>query len=106
MSTGYNDPTRCPHCGMFHATTCPRVKAVEYHPDGSVRRVEFHAPVAAHSPVRIKKRAPLIIEEDRDPDPSRPGIFRTHNCSRCQSGAKPCVQGHPNRCEFPHARND
>jgi hypothetical protein len=30
---------------MIHQTTCPRVKAIEYHPDGSVRRLEFHVPV-------------------------------------------------------------
>jgi hypothetical protein len=37
--------SNCPHCGMIHQTTCPRVKAIEYRPDGSVRRLEFHAPV-------------------------------------------------------------
>lgn len=47
-----------------------------------------------------------VAIDPRDPDPTREGIFRNHNCSRCQNGAKPCVQGHPNRCEFPHARND
>lgn len=36
-----NVSTACPHCGMHHATTCPLVKAIEYHPDGSVKRVEF-----------------------------------------------------------------
>lgn len=44
--------------------------------------------------------------DPRDPDPSRFGIFRDHNCAMCGSGARPCVQGNPNRCEFPHARND
>lgn len=48
-------------------------------------------------------RAPL---DPRDPDPSRPGIFRDHNCSYCQSGKSPCIQGNPNQCEYPHARND
>lgn len=33
-------------------------------------------------------------------------IFRDHNCWRCDDGAKPCVQGHPRQCEYPHARND
>lgn len=36
--------SNCPHCGMIHQTTCPRIKAIEYNTDGSVRRVEFHAP--------------------------------------------------------------
>jgi len=26
---------------MWHGPTCPRVKAIEYYPDGSVKRVEF-----------------------------------------------------------------
>lgn len=44
--------------------------------------------------------------DPRDPDYSRVGLFIHHNCYRCHSGELPCVQGHPNRCEFPHARND
>lgn len=36
------DP-KCPHCGMQHTTTCPRIKAIEYHTDGvTVKRIEFH----------------------------------------------------------------
>jgi hypothetical protein len=31
---------------MIHQTTCPRVKAIEYNPDGTVRRIEFHGPAA------------------------------------------------------------
>jgi hypothetical protein len=38
--------SNCPHCGMIHQTTCPRVKAIEYNPDGTVRRIEFHTPTA------------------------------------------------------------
>lgn len=34
----------CPHCGMIHQATCPRIKAIEYNQDGTVKRVEFHAP--------------------------------------------------------------
>lgn len=34
----------CPHCGSIHTTTCPRVSAIEYHPDGTLKRVEFHSP--------------------------------------------------------------
>lgn len=33
----------CPHCGSFHTTTCPRIRAIEYHSDGTVKRVEFHS---------------------------------------------------------------
>lgn len=40
-------PGACPHCsGPFRYVThggsaCPRIKAVEYHPNGAVKRVEF-----------------------------------------------------------------
>jgi len=38
----------CPHCSseqqaVFHGGHCPRVKAIEYNSDGSIRRIEFHA---------------------------------------------------------------
>lgn len=44
--------------------------------------------------------------DPRDPDPSRSGVFRDHNCWKCNSGGKACVAGSPSRCEYPHARND
>ena len=33
----------CPWCGFLHPTglVCPRVKVIEYHPDGRIKRVEF-----------------------------------------------------------------
>lgn len=40
----------CPHCGLQHYNsmgvmlTCPRIKSIEYYPDGTQKRVEFHAP--------------------------------------------------------------
>ena len=47
-----------------------------------------------------------LKRDPREPDPTKTGIFRDHNCYRCKDGERPCVQGSPNRCEFPHARND
>jgi hypothetical protein len=44
--------------------------------------------------------------DPRDPDPSRAGIFRDHNCWKCRNGAHPCVAGNPLRCEYPRARNE
>ena len=33
----------CGHCGMIHQGQCPRIKAIEYYPDGiSIKRVEYH----------------------------------------------------------------
>jgi hypothetical protein len=36
----------------------------------------------------------------------RDAMFRDHNCSRCRSGERACVQGEPRRCDWLHARND
>jgi hypothetical protein len=45
---GINDmlamPRQCGYCGMIHGPKCPTVKAMEFHPNGSVKRVEFFAP--------------------------------------------------------------
>jgi hypothetical protein len=34
----------CPHCGGHHGPPCP-VKAIEYFPDGNIKRIEFFTPV-------------------------------------------------------------
>lgn len=36
----------CQWCGVlhYHQGICPRVKAIEYHGNGSIKRVEFHDP--------------------------------------------------------------
>jgi hypothetical protein len=56
-TTDINTPGICPHCGYGHIGTCPKIKAIEYHQDGTVRRIEFHpvAPmvVPADDPVRL-----------------------------------------------------
>jgi len=35
-------PGMCGHCGLIHGGPCPRVKAIEYHLNGTVKRVEYH----------------------------------------------------------------
>jgi hypothetical protein len=32
----------CPHCGLVHNVTCPRIKAIDYYPDGIVKRIELN----------------------------------------------------------------
>lgn len=32
----------CTWCGCYHNTKCPLVKAIEYHPNGAIKRVEFY----------------------------------------------------------------
>jgi hypothetical protein len=35
----------CRWCGLIHGPKCPKVKAIEYQPDGAtVKRVEFFSP--------------------------------------------------------------
>lgn len=44
--------TKCAHCGLIHETTCPRIKAIEYHEDGvTVKRIEFHEPLSTLIPL-------------------------------------------------------
>lgn len=41
MSTADVAP-KCAYCGSFpHQGICPTVKAIEYHADGTIKRVEF-----------------------------------------------------------------
>ncbi|MCA1571227.1 MAG: hypothetical protein LC798_13090 [Chloroflexi bacterium] len=44
--TAVTMPGACPYCsGPFsatvHAGSCPKVRSIEYHPNGSVKKVEF-----------------------------------------------------------------
>lgn len=52
----------------------------------------------------ISKITPPV--DPRDDDPSRTGIFKSHNCAYCSDGAKPCRKGSPSVCDYPRARND
>ena len=47
---------------------------------------------------------PVVV--DMIPANQQSAIFRDHNCWKCRDGTKPCAQGHPHRCEYPHAKND
>lgn len=31
----------CTHCGNIHTGQCPRVKSIEYHKNGKIKRVEY-----------------------------------------------------------------
>lgn len=43
--------SECRWCGMIHGPRCPSVKAIEYHQDGSVKRVEFTTPADMLAPI-------------------------------------------------------
>ena len=31
----------CGHCGFWHQPPCSKIKAIEYHPNGSIKRIEY-----------------------------------------------------------------
>jgi hypothetical protein len=73
--------TKCPWCGLLHGPRCPEVKAIEYFPDGTAKRVEFLTPA---------DRMPLLGRPGAPPAPHvavamgalRPGSGRLWN-GRC-----------------------
>lgn len=59
MSDTSVDPTgSCPYCSrgdyyVYHyGGVCPKVRAIEYHPDGTVKKVEFR-PLPPPQPVPV-----------------------------------------------------
>ena len=39
----------CPHCSgpynsVAHVGPCPKIKAIEYHPNGAIKRIEYREP--------------------------------------------------------------
>jgi hypothetical protein len=42
QSTAGHDTLTCEHCGKVHSEPCPRIKAIDYFPCGTIRRVEYH----------------------------------------------------------------
>ena len=39
--TGDMPATSCQWCGCYHDAVCPRATAIEYYPNGMLKRVEF-----------------------------------------------------------------
>lgn len=69
----------------------------------SIYAARQRADRASVRPLRSATAPPL---DPRDPDPSREGIFRDHNCTRCRDGKLPCVGPNPRMCGNLFARND
>ena len=40
---------QCAWCGGFHTQKCPLVKAIEYHENGTTKRVEFYRQTISRS---------------------------------------------------------
>ncbi len=41
-STTANQFQFCQYCGAYHNAVCPRIKTIEYYPDGTVKKVELY----------------------------------------------------------------
>ena len=73
METTTVGPTThaCVHCGGVHSGgVCHRVKAIEYHQNGTVKRVEYHDP---RPPMEVTMEYPkdLVFTTSAQPeDPS------------------------------------
>lgn len=87
MSTGSNDQTKCPYCGMFHTAICHTVKAIEYHPDGSMKRVEFKS--AADYPQQVIS-APSVFSVGGTPTKSAENTCQSSSAfpPLCDSGGE------------------
>jgi hypothetical protein len=48
----------CQHCGSCHPGACPRIKAMEYHLNGTVKRVEYHSPDVM---TKVERLTPIKI---------------------------------------------
>lgn len=49
----------CRWCGMLHGERCPTVKAMEFHQDGTLKRVEFLTAVDYHPLSHVPPVYPL-----------------------------------------------
>lgn len=67
----------CPHCGLLHTTTCPRVRSIKYRRDGSVKKLEFHH---VSNPIRVD---PQLLQTSPPPPspPISPKSKRLHGLS-------------------------
>lgn len=62
---------KCEYCStqhsiVYHGGSCPRVKSIEYYPNGTVKRVEFVTPNDYAAPIQPQPYAPV--------NPGWPGI--------------------------------
>ena len=43
--------TKCQYCGGTHGPNCPIIKAIEYFPNGTIKRIEYMTPSDYLTPV-------------------------------------------------------
>jgi hypothetical protein len=62
--------TKCQWCEKDHGLICPEIKAIEYHPDGMVKRVEFMTFADKMYPFLVPQ--PLPVYPSQPPIPTYP----------------------------------
>lgn len=98
----------CQYCGAIHAGRCPAVAAIEYYPDGSVKRVEFLSPQAPPSwPVPTSGQTVEFPRRDATRRSTGPhsGVFIPVDTTRLAAGLVPrshCSE-EENNCEQEEA---
>jgi len=45
-TTAGETPQPCPHCSgggtqVYHQGACPKIKGIEYHPNGTIKKIEY-----------------------------------------------------------------
>jgi len=52
--------SHCQHCGNYHTGQCPRVKAIEYYANGTMKRIEFFETTHMHSGLWQTQPSPYL----------------------------------------------
>src|SRR3989304_4801743 len=63
---------KCRYCDLHHDGACPRVKAIDYYPDGSVKRVEFGTLAMDNMSFKSPRYDDIVAEVERR-------IFRSYS---------------------------
>lgn len=61
---------KCQHCGLIHGATCPLIAAIEYYPDGSVKRIEFRSNVSTVVGGYVAEPGVSIVDVSCVPNPN------------------------------------
>ncbi len=66
MSTTIQDTPKCIHCGYHpHQGNCPRIKAIDYYPDGTIKHVEYHEAIRTNAVSTVQLTADDLHELKR-----------------------------------------
>jgi hypothetical protein len=45
---------KCMHCDNYHSGVCSKIKSIEYYPDGTIKKVEYHQDLWCQPSVSLK----------------------------------------------------